>query len=161
MSSLLERRFGRLRVGRRTMRGVTLMELLVVVAVIGILAAIGIPSYRRYLIRSQRSAAKIALLQLQTAQEKFYLQNNIYTDDITTASPTGLGLLGVSEASKYEITVALQPDANGTAAQGFVATATPTTDGGQADDTECGNFTIDERGTRGVSGGAGPQLCWK
>ena len=55
------------------------------------------PTYRQYLIRSQRSEAKIALLQLQTAQEKFYMQNNAFADDanVTTAAPAGLGLMGV------------------------------------------------------------------
>ena len=53
------------------------------VSIIAILASVAVPTYRRYLIRSQRSEAKIALLQLQTAQEKFYMQNNSFTDNIT------------------------------------------------------------------------------
>src|SRR4026208_2356227 len=93
---------------RKSQRGVTLVELMVVIAVIGTLAAIAIPSYRRYLIRSQRSEAKIALMTLQTAQEKFYLQNNAYTNNITNAtngSPPGLGLAATSETGKYNITI--------------------------------------------------------
>jgi type IV pilus assembly protein PilE len=142
-------------------RGMTLMELLVVIVILGILAAISVPTYRQYLIRSQRAEAKVALLQLQTAQEKFYLQNNQYTDNITGASPDGLGLFSTTETQKYDLTVELGPDANGTENQTFVATATPSDGGGQTDDTKCAAFTIDERGTRGNSGDAGTEYCWK
>jgi type IV pilus assembly protein PilE len=144
----------------KKMRGVTLVELMVVVAVIGTLAAIAVPTYRRYLIRSQRSEAKIALMQLQTAQEKFYLQNNAYTNNITNATngtPPGLGLQATSETGKYDIAITTFP-ADG---QSYTATASPRTGGGQTDDTQCVNFTINERGTRGVSGPSGSEFCWK
>ena len=58
---------------RRSMLGVTLLELMAVVMVIGILGMIAIPSYRQYVMRAQRAEAKTALLQLQTNQERFYL----------------------------------------------------------------------------------------
>lgn len=141
----------------RKVRGVTLVELMVVIAVIGTLAAIAIPSYRRYLIRSQRSEAKISLMQLQTAEEKFYLQNNAYTNNVTAAPPAGLGLPGSSETGKYNIAITTFP----ADAQSYTATASPRTGGGQTDDTQCVNFTINERGTRGVSGPSGTQFCWK
>lgn len=141
---------------RRAARGVTLMELLVVIAILGVLAAVAVPTYRRYLIRTQRSEAKIALLQLQTAQEKFYMQNNAFTDNINDPSPDGLGLLLVTETGKYDISVAL-----GNGAQTYVATAAPHTGGGQTDDTDCKSFTIDERGTRGISGPGSVQTCWR
>jgi len=140
----------------RHSRGVTLMELLVVIAILGVLAGIAVPTYRRYLVRTQRSEAKIALLQLQTAQEKFYMQNNAFTNDIVDASPKGLGLLSVTENNKYDIAINLAADA-----QTYTATASPHAGGGQVDDTECQNFTITERGTRGVSGPKGTQFCWR
>jgi type IV pilus assembly protein PilE len=160
MEILLQRLQSRYGGMRRTARGVTLMELLVVITILALLASIAVPTYRRYLIRAQRSEAKIALLQLQTAQEKFYLQNNVYTDDVTTASPSGLGLLAQTETGKYTVAVALE-DVDGVADQAFVATATPRAGGGQTDDAQCRNFTIDERGTRGNSGTSGPEVCWK
>ena len=141
----------------RRMAGVTLMELMIVIVVIGILASIAVPSYRRYLIRSQRSEAKIALLQLQTAEEKYYLQNNAYTNNVTGGIPTGLGMLALTETGKYDISITTFP-AGG---QSFIASAVPHTGGGQTDDSECLTFTIDERGTRGNTGYSAPQVCWK
>jgi type IV pilus assembly protein PilE len=137
-------------------RGVTLMELLVVVGVLSILASIAVPSYRRYLIRTNRTEAKIALLQMQTAQEKFYMQNNSFTNNITGASPAGLGLPATTETGKYAIAVNVPADG-----QTFSATATPAVGGGQQDDAECAIFSINERGTRGVTGPKGVQACWR
>lgn len=141
----------------KKMRGVTLVELMIVIAVIGTLAAIALPTYRRYLLRSQRSEAKIALMALQTAQEKFYLQNNAYTNNVTAAPPAGLGLQALSETGKYDITVSTFA-ADG---QSYTAQAAPHSGGGQTDDSPCMNFTINERGVRGVSGPYGSQACWK
>ena len=141
-------------IGRQ--RGVTLLELMTVVSILAILASIALPTYRRYLIRSQRTEAKIALLQLQTAQEKFYMQNNSFTDNITDGSPDGLGLASTTETGKYTIAVVLAEDG-----QTYDATATAAAGGGQADDEDCENFTINQRGTKGVSGPAGVQTCWR
>jgi len=140
------------------MRGVTLIELMTVVAVMAIIASIALPTYRKYLIRAQRSEGKIALLQLQTAEEKFYLQNNTYTDKVTTSSTAdtpGLGLPGTSETGKYKIEV----KDLGAGGQTYTATATPLV--GQTDDKDCANLTINERGVRGISGTRTPEFCWK
>jgi type IV pilus assembly protein PilE len=66
-----------------TMRGITLIELMIVVVVIGIMAAIAYPNYREFVSRAYRNEAKAALLQIATNQERFYLQNNSYTCDMT------------------------------------------------------------------------------
>lgn len=141
---------------RGRQRGITLLELMTVVTIVAILAAVAVPTYRRYLVRTQRSEAKIALLQLQTAQEKFYMQNNSFTDIIDEPSPDGLGLTTSTETGKYTISVDLADDG-----QTYTATATPRAGGGQTDDSDCRNFTINQRGTRGVSGPKGVQTCWR
>jgi type IV pilus assembly protein PilE len=64
-------------------RGVTLLELLIVVVIIGIIAAFAYPNYRDYVQRSKRSEAMSALLQIATEQERFYLNSNTYTSDLT------------------------------------------------------------------------------
>lgn len=155
MNNVLERLLTAARANHRQ-RGVTLMELLVVIAIVAILASIAIPTYRRYLVRTQRSEAKIALLQLQTAQEKFYMQNNTFTDDLTSASPDGLGLLAVTETGKYDVVIDLGDDG-----QTYTATATPHAGGGQTDDTDCNGFSINQRGTKGNTGTGAPQTCWR
>jgi len=150
-----------LRTIRARMRGITLVELLTVIVILSVLMSIAVPTYRRYLIRSQRSEAKIALLQLQTAQEKYYGQYNRYTDKVTaksTATTPGLGLPGVTETGKYDIEVTDIGDGG----QTYEASATPHAGGGQTDDKDCGTFTINERGVRSNSTGAGHvQNCWK
>jgi type IV pilus assembly protein PilE len=152
---LLEKMTAGRRASRRQ-RGVTLLELMAVVTILAILASVAVPTYRRYLIRTQRSEAKIALLQLQTAQEKFYMQNNSFTDNVTDASPDGLGLPATTETGKYTVAVVLADDG-----QTYEATAAPRTGGGQTDDEECASFTINQRGTKGVSGTSDVQRCWR
>jgi type IV pilus assembly protein PilE len=137
-------------------RGITLIELLTVIVVLGILAAIAVPSYRSYLIRANRSDAKSALLQLQAAQEKFYIQNGAYTDKVKDAPPAGLGLPEITTHGFYKISVTLAADK-----QSYTATATPVENGGQDDDTRCGSFSITDTGQQKVSGDLGAIECWK
>ena len=75
--------------------GMTLIELMIVVAIVALLASIAVPSYRQYVLRANRTEATTALLQLAAAQEKFYLQNNTYAGNalIDDAPPAGLGLV--------------------------------------------------------------------
>jgi type IV pilus assembly protein PilE len=58
--------------------GFTLIELMIVLVIVGILAAIAYPSFQRYIIRSKRTQAQAALLQLMQQQERYYSQNNTY-----------------------------------------------------------------------------------
>ncbi|MEZ5500461.1 MAG: type IV pilin protein [Steroidobacteraceae bacterium] len=147
---------------RRRQRGVTLMELLTVVVVLGILATIAIPSYRSYLLRSQRTDGTTTLLRVRSAQEKFYLQNNAYSNDMGPA-PAGLGIAGAagacanSEGGKYQVCIAF----NGGNPNTFIATAAPTAAGGQGADTKCTSFTINETGTKGSTGTATTAECWR
>ena len=62
---------------KRQSQGVTLLELMIVVVIIGLLSIIAVPSYRQYSIRAHRTEAKTALIRLATNQERFYLQNVI------------------------------------------------------------------------------------
>lgn len=132
--------------------GVTLIELMIVVVIIGILAAIGYPSYRAYMQRTHRSEAKSALLQLQTDQERHYLENNTYTSTITD-----LGSFddAYTENGIYELEITSAD------AQGFEARATPSATGDvdMSDDDECTEFTITSEGERGASPDPNGK-CW-
>ena len=143
----------------RRMRGITLIELLTVVAVVAMLATIAVSSYRRYLIRANRTDATETLLRVQIAQEKFFLQNNRYADgstELTAAPPAGLGIgLGSGDITQgggfYAITLDA-PDATH-------YTATATARAGQTHDVaDCQAFTINEQGTRTP---AESTTCWR
>jgi type IV pilus assembly protein PilE len=143
---------------RRHAAGVTLVELLTVVVIVAILASIAVPSYRAYLVRTNRSDAKTALLQLQAAQEKYYLQANKYADNVTAKPPAGLGLPEVTQNGYYKISVELK-----NVDQGYKATAAPIPNAGQDDDRACGSFYLTDSGGRTVSatGANANTTCWK
>jgi len=125
---------------RKYMRGVTLMELMIVVVIISILAAIAYPSYRQYVARAKRNEAKAGLLQIATLQERFYLQNNTYTTDLTNLGFT-VAANAPSETGTYVFNV------NNANASTFDAVASyQNTDGELA---KCATLTIDGRQIKG------------
>lgn len=138
---------------RRRMAGVTLIELMTVVFVIGVLSMFAIPSYRQYVLRAQRAEAKTALQRLATNQERFYLANHRYGG---TADLAALGFAtGKSERGTYALTIA------GASAIGYTATATPTT-GGAVDmttDTMCTSFSLTATGVLTATG-TDAANCW-
>lgn len=142
---------------RRTERGVTLIELMVVIVVLAILSSISVSSYRRYMLRSNRTDATATLLRIQVAQEKFFLQNNRYAEstELTTAPPAGLGMGlgtgGLTTNGFYLVTLD-SPDATH-----YTATATATA-GQTADSADCQVFTINEQGQRSPAESTG---CWR
>jgi type IV pilus assembly protein PilE len=135
-------------------KGFTLVELLITIVVVGILASIAVPSYRNYVMRAQRTEAKAALLRIQAAQEKYYLQNNKYTKDL---SDTGLKLGDKSENGYYTLNV----DFDGVLGdQSFIAFAIPGDNSPQKKDKDCLAFIINDRGARwGEPGGL--DKCWR
>lgn len=133
---------------RKHMRGITLMELLIVVVIVGILTAIAFPNYREYLARAKRSEAKAALLKIAVNQEKFYLQNSVFTEDLTQLGFSTDPFTTDSDA--YTVDVDPGADANS-----FSATATY--QGSDAEKDKCKTFTIDGLGNKT----SGPYLdCW-
>jgi type IV pilus assembly protein PilE len=124
---------------RKYMRGVTLLELMIVVVIISILAAIAYPNYREYITRAKRTEAKAALLQIATQQERFYLQNNTYTTNMTNLGFPVAGAF-LSDSDSYIINVGAA-DAND-----FTATATFQLGGDEAG--KCLTFQIDGRGAK-------------
>ena len=137
------------------MLGVTLLELMAVVLVIGVLGMIAIPSYRQYTMRAQRTEAKSALLQLQTNQERFYLTNRTYGTVAQLVAANLLTAGGLSERGTYTITI------DAPSAAGYTARARPTA-GAAIDmtvDAQCTEFNINAQGVRGATGSAAAN-CW-
>ena len=140
---------------RRKMLGVTLLELMAVVMVIGILGMIAIPSYRQYVMRAQRTEAKTALMQLQTNQERYYLANRTYGTVAQLVAANLLNAGGLSERGTYAITL------DAVSNTGYTATATPRA-GGAFDmqgDTQCTTFSITAQGVRTATGSTAA-TCW-
>lgn len=135
--------------------GFTLTELMIVVAVIAVLAAIAFPSYRNQVQKSKRTDAKTSLLDLAGRQERYFTTNNAYT-----IIPANLGYSGAFPVSvpssttfNYSITV--------TAAAGSTYTATATPNGDQVNDT-CGTYSINEQGVQGNSNATtASDQCWR
>ncbi len=136
---------------RGRMRGFTLIELVVTMAIVAILAAIAIPSYENYLFRARRADGREMLQRVAAAQERFYTNRNQYTNDLITAAGINLGTAN-SEAGHYRITIAV--DATN---QSYTLTATPL--GVQAPDA-CANLTVNNVGARGYSGSNSNGSCW-
>lgn len=124
-------------------RGFSLIELMMVLAVIAILTAISYPVYRQHIIRGNREAAKAELVQIAAQQEKIYLNSDAYTGSVTNAyngtAAGGLGFTsGKTSNSKYTLSIV-------TAAQSYSVTATPVTGTVQVSD---GTLTVASDGTR-------------
>ena len=136
---------------RRPGAGFTLIEVMIVMLILGIIASIAIPSYRSYVLRANRTEARSALLALAAAQEKYYLQCNIYVatlDDSAanvcpaTGVTASLNFAGTTERGLYTITVTAA-DANG-----WTATAVPVSTAAQSKDSKCQFYSLTSLGVR-------------
>jgi type IV pilus assembly protein PilE len=154
-------------------RGLTLIELMVVVAVIAILATIAYPAYERLIQSTRRADGRAAAHAIALAQERFFTVNGRYADDAVTADWEALFPAGSSYRSKlsekgyYQLDVQPSPVAEGgtgVIATSFKVLVTPVSGKSQAASTEvakCSELTLDSRGIQGgTPKSSAGGLCW-
>lgn len=131
--------------------GFTLVELMVVIAIIGIISAIAIPSYDSYMKKSRRADAKVALSKMADRQERYYLQNNTYSAAVNDVGGAA------TEEGFYTLAI------NSADVNGFQLTATAVPGGQQANDTDCLLMYLSSTGAResgAAPGGGDLKNCW-
>ncbi len=143
--------------------GLTLIELITVVAIVGILSAIAIPSYSRYTTSASRTTGKTALQTVRSKMENFYINNKSYTTDLSklgygAASPS-LNKAGEETAGGDAVyTVSVSNPGGCTLASCYTLTATAV-NAQATNDTDCINLTLSMLGVKSATGPKGVS-CW-
>ena len=129
----------------KSSKGLTLIELMITVAIIGILSAVAVPAYKEYILHANRTDAHEALEAMAQAQERYSLANgSVYAAQAKIAS------VGGANTTKGYYTLKI----NSASVTGFNITATAVTTGPQNNDTGCTALTITEALTKT------PTACW-
>jgi type IV pilus assembly protein PilE len=142
-------------------QGFTLIELMIVVVVVAILAAIAFPQYRDYVVRSNRAVAKSLLTQVADRQEQFYVANKAYAGDLTDLGYPAATFVANKRGSPSATdpagdalyTIAL----DASTATTFTVSATPRN--AQTQDAKCTKFTLNQAGQRQAEGSTAAD-CW-
>ncbi len=158
---------------KRTAVGFTLIELVVVLAIAAILAAVAIPNYSAYVVRGKRAAAKTVLLESAQWMERNYTANGCYNRSTPAeCRPPQAGVdltlpfAAAPREGRASYVIGFVPGS--LASQGFTLQATPCGTAGTCaagsdllTDAECGNFGLSNLGERTISGSGTIANCWQ
>ncbi len=145
---------------RIAQRGVTLIELMIVVAIVAIIFSFAYPAYERYIVRAKRSVAQNALMQVADRQQQFFMDNKRFAANLTNlgfnANPfviddTGAPTVAGDADAVYSVSLS---NVTGTT---WTATAAPL-NAQLARDDHCASLTLTQAGAKGDSAGSGD--CW-
>lgn len=139
---------------KKRSEGFSLMELIIVIAIIGILVAVGIPSYKSYMLKTQRVDGVSFLTEVASEQVRFFSEYNRYTDSM---SDLGYGTADTAESNEGFYTLSIATANNDST---YTLTATPVVGGPQASDTACAVLSLTSSGVKAVTGTSTAEDCW-
>lgn len=135
---------------RKSQTGFTLIELMVTVAIVGILASLAYPSYIEHVARARRADAQTVLMEGAQAMQRYYSAHNTYASATLPSGVQVVPRFADSGQKTYDVTVTSAD------AAGFTLTATPV-----RTDALCGNLTLTGAGVKGKTGSGSLSDCWK
>ncbi len=131
------------------MKGFTLIELIITLAIFGLLAAIAYPAYQGHVIKAHRSDGQIALFDLNARIERYAAENNSYQDatldklHVNPVTPQGFYSLAISQTTANTFSLAAHPIGSQ-----------------ESDDVLCKTLTLNELGQKGQTGSGTLSQCW-
>ena len=145
---------------RRAARGFTLVELMIVIMIVALLAAVGYPSYGAFITKSRRQAARNVIYQIADRQEQFFLDNKVYATDLSSMG-FAANTIGVDEDGQItdsgDVDRSYVVDLSAATATTYTVRAAPQLV--QAtNDTDCMTLTLTHTGVRAQSGAS--DNCW-
>lgn len=136
-------------------KGFTLLELMIVVVVVAILAAIAIPNYQSYMVRTRRATAAVCLLEIAQSMERFYTVNLNYKKDKNGNAFALQSSSCQTDLAGYYVFNA-NPDT-----RAYTLSAAPQGAQASKDPAACGTLTLNQTGKKGAGSGADVSTCWK